>query len=406
MSTNKILSEIKSKKILYISLGYILLLGLSLFLTGYFWQEKATRLQTLYYLLVVTPVLLTIITQIKRYDFNLLFILAFSLIVYYAASVLWSDMLSSDTVFRQVKKVILLLSLFFSVSYVGKQFSDYDNKILHVILFFATSLALYNIYDLITTVGISSRIGGWGVLDNANTAAEVFGVLFLFAFMQFLKSDQKPKILIYLLISTIIFIEMILNKSRGQQLALFVGILLVIYFSPRQNLKRLIPILLLGVVSLGFILYSTDIIETIFNRNLRFDCRTAIWQELMTTAMQSPIFGRGAGASPGYEVYCSNQTSLYYHAHSVYMNTFLHTGLVGVVLGLSLTGYAVIKAFNSTNKNDVFWGIVIIYGFIALLPNGDSLVPRPNEVWMLFWIPVAFIASRASINQQKELSPS
>ena len=130
----------------------------------------------------------------------------------------------------------------------------------------------------------------------------------------------------------------------------------------------------------------------VFNRNLTFDCRLIIWKELWASAIQTPIFGRGTGASPGYTAYCL--TRPFFDPHSVYMSVFLHNGVVGVFLALLLTGHSIAVAYKSTHQHDTFWGIIIIYGFIALIPNGDSLVSRPNEVWMLFWIPVAFIASR------------
>jgi O-antigen ligase/polysaccharide polymerase Wzy-like membrane protein len=384
-----------SKEARYIILSYVLLIGLTLFLTGYFWQEKTTRLQTLYYILVVSPIFISIIHQVKSYQFNTVFLIFFLLVTYSAISVFWSDNISIENAFRQWKKVILLVSLFFSISYVGKKFPNYENNILNVMLFFAVILASYNIYDLLTTVGLAGRIQGHGLLDNANITAEVFGVMFLFSFMQFLKSEQKIKILIYLLIATVIFIEMLFNKSRGQQLALFVGVLLVICFVPRDKLKRLIPIALLGMVVLAVMLYFTNILEMVFDRNLTFDCRSTIWTELWASAMQTPIFGRGSGASAGYTAYCLKYpTEPFIGTHSVYMGVFLYQGVVGVLLALLLTGYSVAVAYKSIYQHDAFWGIIIIYGFIALIPNGDSLVSRPSEVWMLFWIPVAFIASR------------
>ena len=251
-----------------------------------------------------------------------------------------------------------------------------------------------NIYIMLITVGLSGRISGHGLLDNANTTAEVFGVVFLFAFIQFLNSKQKKKVVIYLFVAAVIFLEMIFNKSRGQQLALFVGILLVICFVPRDNLKRLIPIALFGMIILGAMLYFTNILEMIFNRNLTFGCRSAIWKELWASAMQTPIFGRGSGSSTGYTAYCKHSADPFIGTHSVYMGVFLHQGVVGVLLALSLTGSSIVAAYKSIHQHDAFWGIIIIYGFIALIPNGDSLISRPNEVWMLFWIPVAFIASR------------
>lgn len=385
----------QNKEWSYIILGYVLLAGLSLMLTGYFWQEKTTRLQALYYIFVVTPIFLSLIHQVRSYNFNRLFWFAFALVFYSSFSVLWSDEPSAAAIFHYGKRIILLVSLFFAISYVTKKFPSYEDRILNIMLVFASILAVYNIYQLLTTVGLGGRISGWGLLDNANVTAQVFGVMFLFAFMQFLKCNSKPKILLYLLVSAIILAEMILNKSRGQLLALMVGIVLILYFSSRSSLKRLIPIGLFGIAVLFWLFYFTDFWNVIFNRGFNFDCRKVMWGELLETAFQTPIFGRGSGASSGYEAYClaiSNEPFL--GTHSVYMHVFLYTGIVGVILGLITTVYATMKAYKSDHKNDKFWGIVIVYGFIALIPNGDSLISRPGVIWILFWIPLAFIASR------------
>ncbi len=375
-------------------MSYLLLAGLTLFLTGFFWQASSSRLQTVYYLLVVAPVLLTLVYQIKHYPCTEIFLLSLLLILYSALSVFWSDDISAQAIFHQFKKVLLLISLFLAVYTVNNRFPKFEDSILKAMLICGSLLAVYNIYTMLVTTGITGRIYGWGVLDNANVTAEVFGLLFLYAFREFLQAKHKKTMMIYAFLLGILTVEIALNKSRGQQLALLIGIMLVLFSVRRENIKKLIPIAIFAVLSLIFLALFTDITDRVLNREFNLSCRDVIWKELFATAMNTPFFGRGAGSSAGFEAYCQAVDITFTHAHSVYMAIFLYTGLIGVLLALILTIKTVISAYRSGHDKDSFWGIIIIYGFIAFLPNGDGLVSRPNETWALFWIPLAFIASR------------
>lgn len=375
-------------------MSYVLLAGLSVFLSGFFWQASSSRLQTMYYLLVVLPVLLTLPYQIRGYPFNRIFALSSLLILYFSVSVFWSDDTSAAALFHQFKKILLLLSLFLAIYTVNHKFPKFEDTILKVMLLCGSILAIYNIINLFMTDGITGRIYGWGVLDNANVTAEVFGLLLLYAFREFLKSDHRAVMGIYIVVLVVLAIEIILNKSRGQQFALLIGIILVLFSVERENLKKLIPIALITIISLIFMALFTDITDRILNRELNLSCRDVIWKELLTTAFNTPYFGRGAGSSAGFEAYCKAVDVTFTHTHSVYMAIFLYTGITGVLLALWLTTRTLLSAYHSGHEKDIFWAIIIIYGFIAFLPNGDGLVARPNELWMLFWIPVAFIASR------------
>ena len=202
----------------------------------------------------------------------------------------------------------------------------------------------------------------------------------------------------YLAVLALLVMEIMLNKSRGQQLALLIGIILVLFTVEREKIRKLIPVAISGIMLLLFLALFTDITDSVLNRELNLSCRDVIWKELFSTAMNTPFFGRGAGSSAGFEAYCKAVDVTYTHAHSVYLAIFLYTGLIGVILALGLTFQTVIAGIKSGQDKDLFWVIIIIYGFVAFLPNGDALVSRPNERWMLFWIPAAFIASRQRPN--------
>jgi len=384
-----------SKKTRFVVLDYFLFIGLVLLFTGFFWQLKTTRLQTSYYFWVVLPIVCSLFYHFKTYPFKRLFFFTFLFILYSVLSVFWSDNLSFSTFFSQFKKLILILSLFFAIAYINKKFIYFEKLVLHLMLFCAAFLAFYNIIDLVTTVGLDGRISGWGILDNANITAEVFGMVFIFSFICFLQTKDKIAAGGYFLLCLLFFIEILLNKSRGQQFALFITLILIILWLPKIYWKRLLGVIFgFFIVLLVFYFYS-DFLTTIFNRKLTFSCRDTIWRDLLQSALKTPFFGRGEGASSGYITYCSEMA---YQAligtHSVYMNIFLYQGAMGLFLALLVIFYALKTAYQSKYKADCFWGMIIIYGLIAFIPNGDSLLSRPNEMWILFWIPLAFLASR------------
>lgn len=375
-------------------LKYVLLLGVSLLLTGFFWQQSTTRLQTLFYIFVVSPILLSIVHQVKIYSYNRLFWLALAVLSYTFISTFWSQTFSSESVFHYFKCLALLLSLFFAVNYVVIHFPRYQNSILHVMLILAAILSVYNLYVFFSSNFLASRMVGWGLLENANIAAQVFGVMVIFALLKFFTTSSKVQMVFYFVLGSILTLEIIFFKSRGQMLALAVAILAIINFVPNANLKRFIPVAVIILLLMLYLVFATDLMSLIANRDASFDCRKIIWTELWNSAIQSPIFGRGMGSSPGYEAYCLKQSSAPFPGtHSVYMHVFLYSGLIGVLLAVSLIFYGINIARKSDNELTHFWGIVILYGSICLIANGDSFVSRPGVIWILFWIPFAFISA-------------
>ncbi len=131
--------------------------------------------------------------------------------------------------------------------------------------------------------------------------------------------------------------------------------------------------------------------------------RMNVWAAVIDMIRDRPLIGIGPGNSAFnkiYPLYMSPRFSAL-SAYSVYLETAIETGLIGLSVFLWLIivtinqGVRQLQRFRAVNNLHGFWSIAAIAGMVGLLAHGlvDTVWYRP-QVNTLWWSMVALIASQ------------
>ena len=151
--------------------------------------------------------------------------------------------------------------------------------------------------------------------------------------------------------------------------------------------------------------------EEISQKNI--DWRLSIWKQTLKFAMDSPLFGKGFGVYPVYEIGTSYQfpRKVYFDpwmvpAHNQFVTIFFKMGILGLLLFLVINIYVFAYSFSYIKKyNDKFINNLIISllgAFVfwhALAFSFDVIDSPPTSIFL--WIILGMIF--AGVNNDKSL---
>ncbi len=379
--------------------SFILLIGMLCFLTGFFWQSGISRLHTLYFILVVLPSLILIPLFIQeQLHKNKLFILIVIFFLYSLISVFWAENFQLQLFFKYIKRVAVLIILFYSVYHIVLHYPSSDKIIFTLLMFCGFGLATISLWGYFQK-GLTGRLILWGGLNDVISSATVYGALFLLSAGAYLRERNKYILLLYLLLSFIFALEILLTKSRGPQLALLLSTpLLFLLITPVDYKRIFYPILFIILLVTGVFLF-TDWVNIIFSRGFNVSARDIIWKDSVNLSLLKPWFGYGLGSDFKFFISSNRYVS---HSHNFILSTWLYTGIFGVILILSIIFYALKTCCSHKKEYFAILGIIMIYGIFCLLSNGSYPISRANERWFVFWIPLAFIVANSLRYSERE----
>jgi O-antigen ligase len=384
--------------------SFSLLIGIICFLTGFFWQVKYSRLHTVYFILVVLPSLFLIPLFIKeQLHKNKLFLLVFIFCFYSLISVLWRDDFQAYFLFTYLKKILLLLVFFYAIHHVLSYYLAIEKTLFYLTLFCAVILAEYSIS--IFKTNIAGRFLLWGGLNDPISSAMVYGALFLLVMRSYLIEKNNYLLILYLSLAILFLLEILLTKSRGPLLAVFLSIpFLFVIVKPREYKRVFYPISLIIVALISFALF-TDIFEIIFSRLTETSSRGIIWKDSINYSLEKPWFGYGLGRE--FAFYVPYTYSYVSHSHNFILSTWLYTGIPGVLMILAIIIYTLKTCYKNRKEDFAIFGVIIIFGIICLFVNGSYPISRANERWFVFWIPIAFIVAHIfNLSKDKTQTPA
>lgn len=146
--------------------------------------------------------------------------------------------------------------------------------------------------------------------------------------------------------------------------------------------KRNLLLLAIPVALLIYIL-SSDIGSAILARADSY--RLEIWQAYIKQTIDCGIWF-GCGMNEGVS-FTTKDGHPIVHAHNILIANFAKTGLIGTILVLALLITATV--YGLRKKHMAAW--VLIAGITALMFDGSSLIKSPNEQWILFHLPLAYL---------------
>ncbi len=383
----------------------ILFAGMLCFLTGFFWQVKYSRLHTLYFILVVLPSLVLIPLFIKeQLHKNNLFIIIALFCLYSLMSVFWVEDYQVSLFITYLKRVLTLLILFYAVYHMILHFPVSKKLIFFLLMLSGLGLVIFSFVD--NQKDSTGRLQLWGGLNDVISSATVYGVLFLLVARAYLIEKNHYLMVLYLVLSLLFLAEILLTQSRGPELALLLSTPLIFLVVKPLGYRRIYyPLAFIVLCGTGVLVFS-DMISNILSREFSLSYRDIIWKDSINLSFEKPWFGYGLGHSfefflPGLERtnWVSSTVS---HSHNFILSTWLHSGVLGVLLIISIIYQALKLCWLDKKEHFAILGIIMIFGVLCLLTNGSYPISRPNERWFVFWIPLAFIVANSIVTEKKK----
>ncbi len=227
------------------------------------------------------------------------------------------------------------------------------------------------------------RLVGYGPLYNPLRSGHQFGAFLIILVWCVARAPiAQAQRWLAVFAAVVVFWALLLTDSRAPLIALAATALLAILgtATPRYRWHYLIA---LGVItSLSLTLFGTRLTE----RGLSL--RPELWQLALAQIGAHPWLGIGLGAD---FVATASNGETYLDTHNVFLAVLYNGGAVGLLFFLGLLGMAFHTAWRERNRLPLCLLAVClqVFGIATLQFDGGCLISRPNEFWVLYWLPIA-----------------
>lgn len=382
-----------------------LLWGFGLFILGYFLMPKAAGHARLYYVMVLIPLAFNwrLVLSIYR-DSNLLkCLLAFC--CYLFLSIFWSQTIDPYGASLGAWHVLLTLSFPVAVVLVNQWYPRRFDEI------FKYSIVLAAVFAVISMLVIywdspfpDTRLWFFGRMDTPTKASSAYAFFVLLAcYFSTLNISGRDKIM-FAGFGLVIFFALFLSQGRGALVACVAGIGILL------SRKYALQLFLLALAVVIFIFLQPSLWnEVVVKRGASL--RPEVWTYTIDKVGDAWLFGIGLLSPSDTMAVAGKQTFHYAHAHSQLLATYREGGLVGIALFTLLWLAAVFSAVKLYIKGKTVYLAMLVLGLICLIPYQDSLITRPREHWLYFWLPLAllvahFYSGQRSLGESLEIAAS
>jgi O-antigen ligase len=113
--------------------------------------------------------------------------------------------------------------------------------------------------------------------------------------------------------------------------------------------------------------------------------RPQIWLEIFRDALETPILGHGLTQKVAIQF---ENIRLFETAHNAFLQVFWQGGVIGLGIFLLLLYVASRQAWETGQREGDMT--------IVMLTGVDTLIERPRDQWILFWLPVVLLLANFS----------
>lgn len=201
---------------------------------------------------------------------------------------------------------------------------------------------------------------------------------------------------------------LVLLQSRGALVAVVGGVLALFILARRWVLLTLTVVaLVVGIMYINSTgLAAQEVLSTANPRSalLSIDYRFQLWQQAMPLVLESPIVGTGLAAYPVFaQARFPKMLGEYEfsHAHNVFLQVALDTGILGLVCFVALLIMAILitlRAFRSDRDRSLAIGILASF-VVLLIHNLIDQAAWATRPGIIFWIILALAVSLAKSQQ-------
>jgi O-antigen ligase len=397
----------KAEKISHFLISYVLPVGWVVTLTGMFWLRSHWQYHRVFEWTLILPCLLvfcfctkSVLSLIRSRIF--VAFLAFS--CYMLATIMWSE--NQEDIFWPIIKCVLVFMFLLSAGLLVTKNDERLVKILALSGIVATVSAVFSLCFFTYESRFSGYIGrlpGYGVLSNPLLTAHVYGAFACYWLARLVapaSTEKRISPLLPLCCLSILALLLIATGSRTPFLALGLALIWLLLTTAKL---RVVLIGLLATVLLVLVQYVLT--EHILTEHVwqGFSYRPKIWSLALQQIAEKPWFGYGftsptiiSGADLPFPMV---------HPHNVLLLVAYQGGLVGLILWGAIYVYSLHFAWQKRQNNLVLIASTwLVYGLGAGLTDSPHIMPRPNEVWFLLWIPLALLLAASWAEKRRNLS--
>lgn len=229
-----------------------------------------------------------------------------------------------------------------------------------------------------------TRLAGIGALTNVNEFANVYGVFAVLAMGFALRSKNLAYKIPFLLAIVVFVCFAWFGQSRTAFAAMLLALMLLMGLMLDNG--RVLYSTILAVLAGTLIAVFPDILEHALLRGQGL--RPDIWAQLWDEVKAAPIVGHGLISPISIEA-----GGLFFGtAHNAYLQAFWQGGVIGLGLFLVVLAVAFRHAWlRGCQQGDYTVFCMLVFAACTMMTGVDTLITRPREQWMLFWLPLALL---------------
>jgi len=374
---------------LEIGLGLWLCLGLFFILSSMIWSLKGTTYITRIHGGWLLP---SIIFCCVYWRYFVKFWMSFwPLFLFFVSVLLASAFLVEDSsgFGRDIKAI---LSLVFGMPVIVRLMSEREFLVFDVVLFVSgvvvCSYVLVSSYALYagSIVSMRSLYSVFPLLANPLYMSQYVGALGVFCLGAGWRGFRNKGMIwpVFIMMFAILSFSAFVTLSRSWLVAIAL-VAIVILFST----KRLLIVVAGGGAAMMLLwFFKTEIIV----KGVSMSHRDEIWIEGIRQGIARPL-GQGSGV----ELHVLQWAE----PHNIFLTIWMMYGVVPVVLFVTSIVWLINSARLRHPEKYFEWLLPLVFGFGMLFFEGANPIHRPNESWMLIWIPICvMIAGIKSANER------
>lgn len=238
-------------------------------------------------------------------------------------------------------------------------------------------------------------------------AAMFYAIMLPSLFVATVRADTCRMRVIYAINWWLGMLAAFFSNTRGLWIALIVVTgLLVIYELRRVSLRRIIPVILLTIASVGIVTVAMPIqaqrIHSVIDRshNQSFKERTYVYKAALEMAGDNLLIGVGMnnfGENYDAKYRPAEGTESLQHAHNIFLTVLAEEGIVGFVLFTGLCLYLLLWGWQRRYNQ---YGLAFMAATLCLLLYGlTDYLWLAYGAWRLYWVYMGVCLTGYEISQ-------
>jgi hypothetical protein len=303
---------------------------------------------------------------------------------WFSLAATWGE---DGVVWESIRNAVYVLGFYAVLLRVSTSDARFERRLWPLFLAAAGVAATVHLYGYFAVHGFTGAL--WipdsDRYSNQNNAARVFGVAVIVAGFYMAAPQPLWGRILAGVVALLALLLCLLTHSASALGAL----LLVPFCLPLLAWGRRQP-LVSGVIyavlaGAGVMLLAQGGMELVGG----WSRRDVIWIAAIERLADMPFYGFGV---PVDEQVVGADGKVYGHLHNLFFSVLLYSGYPGLLLLLGYVTLLLVRVIRFPERGHIMLGALLLYGLLALFTSGKYPLTRPNDAWLLFWVPLLLLS--------------